>query len=343
MRNAVERARPPAGVVPAVQRRPAGARRHATGTVAVECPVDHRIGGSGRRAAPAASRVPMDRGPPGRGATTPHRPATTRADTAVRVRPPVGLVEHFDTAPQDAGPEPGASAALVRGVLILTMVILGAAAFAHVVRYVLLLINRSTLLHPWVAAVATWLPVALSVAAMFAVVTTILVLTNWLIARRAASYRRLGTSDPRPVWMLWTGCVLPVVNLIVAPVFIFELAKAEDRLSWLRRPVYVFWAAWLVSHVISGCAFFTSFAREAQGIADNTVITVVAYLAALAVVVLVARVHDSFDRAPVERPARRWVVVPDQTAEPGRPGGSEEHADGSSAPPVEAGGQNPAA
>ncbi|MGV0655350.1 DUF4328 domain-containing protein [Mycolicibacterium thermoresistibile] len=254
-----------------------------------------------------------------------------------------GLVEHFDTAPQDAGPEPGASAALVRGVLILTMVILGAAAFAHVVRYVLLLINRSTLLHPWVAAVATWLPVALSVAAMFAVVTTILVLTNWLIARRAASYRRLGTSDPRPVWMLWTGCVLPVVNLIVAPVFIFELAKAEDRLSWLRRPVYVFWAAWLVSHVISGCAFFTSFARDAQGIADNTVITVVAYLAALAVVVLVARVHDSFDRAPVERPARRWVVVPDQTAEPGRPGGSEEHADGSSAPPVEAGGQNPAA
>ncbi|MGV0837666.1 DUF4328 domain-containing protein [Mycolicibacterium thermoresistibile] len=268
--------------------------------------------------------------PPPRGGRRPLGP-TPRYSTVPRW----GLVEHFDSAPQDTGPAAGPSPATVRAAIIPTMVILAGAAFAHLVRYVLLLINRGTLLHPWVAAVATWLPVVLSVVAVFAVAISMVVLTNWLIARRAGAYGRLGLPDPRPTWALWAGCLLPVVNLLFAPVFIVELARIEDRLSWLRTPIVAFWVAWLVSYVLSVFATVTSFAQDPQGIADNTVITTVAYLLALATLVLLARIHASFDRTPVERPARRWVVVPDGADEPRR--------DDRPGEVVESGGQNPAA
>lgn len=246
-----------------------------------------------------------------------------------------GLVENFDSTPQHTAPATGPSPAAVRAALIPTMLILAAAAFAHLVRYGLLLINRGTLLHPWVAAVATWLPVVLSVVAVFAVLISMVVLTNWLIARRAAAYGNRGMPDPRPTWALWVGSLVPLVNLVLAPVFIFELARTEDRLSWLRPSIVAFWVVWLASYVVSAFATVTSFAKDAQGIADNTVITTIAYLLALAALVLIARVYDSFDRTPVERPARRWLVVADRAAEPTR--------DDRSGEALVTGGQNPAA
>ena len=52
------------------------------------------------------------------------------------------------------------------------MVVLGVAALVHVVRYALLIVNRSVLLNPWVAGAATWLGVAVSVIAVFMVVAS---------------------------------------------------------------------------------------------------------------------------------------------------------------------------
>ena len=67
-------------------------------------------------------------------------------------------------------------------------------------------------------------------------------------------------------------------------------------------------------------AIWTSRATDAQGIADNTVAMIIAYLAGLAVLVLVWRVFDGFVRKPVDRPMNRWVIVPDgQQAESSRP------------------------
>ena len=87
------------------------------------------------------------------------------------VIPRWGLVDHFDvTAQQQAPPRQGPSVAMVRSTLIVTMVVLGVAALLHVVRYALLIVNRSMLLNPLVAGAATWLGVLVSVLAMFAVV-----------------------------------------------------------------------------------------------------------------------------------------------------------------------------
>ena len=72
---------------------------------------------------------------------------------------------------------------MVRGTLTVTLIAFAVAALVDVVDYALLLYNRSTLLNPIVAGVATWAGVAVSVVAFFSMIATAVVLTNWLISR----------------------------------------------------------------------------------------------------------------------------------------------------------------
>ncbi|MCT7661553.1 DUF4328 domain-containing protein [Mycobacterium deserti] len=244
--------------------------------------------------------------PPRRGTPRPLGPTPRYS-----VIPRWGLIDHFDTVGQQREvPRSGPSPAMVRTTLIATMAILGAAALIHLVRYGLLILNRTVLLNPWVAGAATWLGIAVSVVAVFMVVASAVVLTNWLIARRAAAFAYRGHEDSRPVWVLRWGSLVPLVNLLWAPTFVIELAGVEDRLSWLRRPITVWWLLWVLSTVVSIFAFATSFATDAQGIADNTVTTIIAYLLALAALLLTLRVFRGFERQPVERRTKRWVMVP---------------------------------
>ena len=226
-----------------------------------------------------------------------------------------GLVERFDTAEfeQHAEPRRGPSIAALRATLIATIAVLGLAALVHMVRYVLLIVNRDVLLNPAVAWLATWFGVLVSAAALFLVFATFVLLTNWLIARRAAAFKHVRRQEHRPLWALRAGCLVPFVNLAWAPVFVLELASAEDALARLRRPITVWWVVWVLSTAVSVFSIATSFTRDAQGIADNTVSTIVAYLIAMATMVLVGRVLLGFERRPVEKPAKRWVIVSDES------------------------------
>ncbi len=218
-----------------------------------------------------------------------------------------------DDAAAKKGPEP----VTVRAALLSAITIFGLAAAVHIVRYVLLLINRTSLLPPLVAGAALWLGVLASLAAIVAVVLTAVVTTSWMIARRSAVYRHLGQEDPRPAWALWAGCLVPVVNLVWAPVYLIELAHAEASQSRLRGPITAWWVAWVLSTGVSIFGIATSFTTQPQGIADNTVTVIIAYLLGAAVLVLLWQVFDGFVRKPVERPLHRWVVVAqDRPAEP---------------------------
>jgi hypothetical protein len=266
-------------------------------------------------------------------APPPRRPKRHQGPTPrYPVIPRWGLVEQFDTAEfeKQAAPRKGPSGAALRATLVATIVALGAAALAHIVRYVLLIINRDVLLNPVVAWLATWLGVVISVAVVFLVVATMVLLTNWLIARRATAFKHVGRQEHRPLWALRTGCLVPFVNLVWAPVFVLELASVEDALARLRKPIAVWWVVWVLSTAVSVFSIATSFATDAQGIADNTVSTIVAYLIAMAAMVLVGRVLLGFERRPVEKPAKRWVIVADES-------------EGETGVPVESEGQNPAA
>ena len=239
---------------------------------------------------------------------------------------------------------PGPSPWALRATLITTLAVLGAAALIHVIRYVLLIVNRSTLLHPLIAEAATWLAVLASVGAIFTVVACAMLLTGWVIARRSAAFGHYGVADPRSVRALRAGCLIPLVNLAWAPVYVIELAAVEEKLSRLRRPITVWWIVWVLSTIVAVFATATSFTQDPQGIANNTVCFVVAYLFAIAAVVTAAKVVFAFERAPVQRLAHRWLAVP---AEPGGEPAGEPSKPHESAPEstvsVEAEGQEPAA
>ena len=247
-----------------------------------------------------------------------------------------GLVERFDTAEFDQHAEPrrGPSIGALRATLTATIAVLGLAALVHIARYVLLIINRGVLLNPVVAWLATWLGVVVSVAALFLMFATFVLLTDWLIARRSVAFTHVGREEHRPLWALRAGCLVPFVNLAWAPVYVLELASVEDASARLRRPIAVWWAVWVLSTAVSVYSIATSFTSDAQGIADNTVTTIVAYLLAMATMILVGRVLLGFERRPVEKPATRWVIVADDATD--QPAAE-------SAVPVESEDQNPAA
>lgn len=205
-----------------------------------------------------------------------------------------------------------ASATAVRATLLASAAVFSLAALGHILRYLLLLINRTTLLPPLVANGTLLMGVLVSLAAMVAVIVTAATMTSWLVGRRAAVFRFLGHDDPRSEWELWAGCLIPVVNLVWAPVFLIELARAEQSEARLRGPIVLWWVAWIFSTAISAWAMLTSSATEAQAIADNTVTVIIAYLAGLAVLLLLWRVFNTFVRKSVERPLHRWVIVPEE-------------------------------
>jgi len=253
------------------------------------------------------------------------------------VMPRWGLADRVDQVP--AAPETptraGPSAATVRASMFASVLVLSIAALVYVMRYVLLVINRNTLLNSVVAFAADWLGVLASVAAIAAVITCGVMLIRWLIARRAAVFSHLGLPEPRSDRMLWAGCVVPFANLLWAPVYVIELAMMEEHYTRLRRPIVQWWITWAFSYLVSIFAIATSFATDAQGIANNTVTMVFAYLLAAATVAAVARVFEGFHRKPVGRPVHRWVVVGQD--HPGPP------AELASVGPVELAGQEPAA
>ncbi|MEZ0052728.1 hypothetical protein ABIA30_003750 [Mycobacterium sp. MAA66] len=264
-----------------------------------------------------------------------------------RPQQPLGPTPHYNQTPRwgldqefeqiVAEPEEvrtGPSQTMVQTATVVAIGALAAAALIHVVRYVLLLINRTILLNPWVAGAGTWLGVAASVIAAFAVVTVAVVLTNWLVARRAEAYERVGATEPRQRWWLRLASLVPVLNLFWAPVFVIELATVENRLRRLRRSIVTWWAVWVVATLLAVWSVATSFTSDPQGIADNTVSTTVAYLAGLAALVLVHKVYSGFEGAEVGLPGQRWVIT-----DPGTP--SESAPD--SVVPVEQDDEEPAA
>jgi uncharacterized protein DUF4328 len=260
----------------------------------------------------------------------------------------------------------------VRGAFLATVLALGGGALVHLMRYLLLIINRNTLLNWLVADAAALLCVLASLAAIAAVIVYAVLLTRWLIARRAAAFAHRGRAETRTPWALRAGCLLPpsvamalaitfaVVRIttghsaswalmagcvvmsclpllasVWSLVYLVELAKTEDNYSQLRGLIWGWWLLWLLSSVTSVFATITSGAQDAQGIANNTVAIIVAYLLAVIAAFATERLFGGFERKPVERPAHRWVVLANDA-------GAEATAAGS-APPVELSGEEPAA
>ena len=161
-------------------------------------------------------------------------------------------------------PRPAPPAATIRAVLVVGVLVLCLTALVYLARYALLVFNRDTLLNSLVAIAATVMSVLASVVAIVTVAICGVVLIRWLIARRSAVFAYHGLQEPRSVQALWAGCVAPVVNLAWAPVYVIELATLEGHYARVRRAIFQWWIAWVISYVVSFFAVLTSFDSDAQ-------------------------------------------------------------------------------
>src|SRR6202000_2059893 len=145
-----------------------------------------------------------------------------------------GLLDRID---HDAGPgrpqRRAPAAAGVRTAFFLSAVALSAAALVHLVRYLLLMINRNTLLNWVVADAAALLSVLASLAAIAAVMNCAVVPTRWLTPRRAAAFEHAGRPESRSRRALWLGTLLPpTAAMVLAITFAVVAVTTGHVASW---------------------------------------------------------------------------------------------------------------
>ena len=132
------------------------------------------------------------------------------------------------------GPRQAPPADRVRTSFFVSAVALGAAALVHLLRYLLLVINRNTLLNWLVADAAALLSVLASLAAIAAAMTTAFLLTRWLIARRAAAFEHAGRPESRTRRALWTGTLLPPSAAMALAITFAVVAATTERSAGSR-------------------------------------------------------------------------------------------------------------
>ncbi|GAB3134050.1 hypothetical protein GCM10027289_25070 [Tsukamurella serpentis] len=225
-----------------------------------------------------------------------------------------------DFTPVRPRPESAAESAAVVTPFALRLTIVGVflAAGAEFAAYLLLVVNRSGPVPAWLAWPATVAVFALGWLAVILVTGLFVVLTLWLQAVRERTYAVLGTTEPRPRWQVWLYCLVPVVNLVTAPVLLVELVNAQDRAAPQRadgRVLFIrrWWAAWVLLTIVTlGCVAYSRAAGGLQHGADSMVYTTLTYLLAGAFLVVTARGVRLIERGPraAEREEQvRWLAV----------------------------------
>ncbi|OBJ70159.1 hypothetical protein A5643_10965 [Mycobacterium sp. 1274756.6] len=225
------------------------------------------------------------------------------------VIPRWGLTDRIDPAAAEPVAERPQNPATVRRALQISQGVLALAAGVYLLQYALLILNRGKLFHPAVAIGEMVLAVLASAAALTAIIVTALLLTGWLIARRRAAFDALDRPETRSRRALRAGCLVPLANLFWAPVYVTELAELEQRQDRLRKPIRRWWLAWIAATGMAIFATLTRWVTDAQGIGNNTVAMVVAYVLGWVALRGTAAVFDGFERSTAVGPAHRWVVV----------------------------------
>ncbi|MFI9405670.1 DUF4328 domain-containing protein [Nocardia sp. NPDC052316] len=221
--------------------------------------------------------------------------------------------------------------------LITTTALFAVASVAELLRYLLLLRNRTRLIHPALLLCSDVLVVGAAVLALLFALLSAVAVVGWLVDARRAAFQETGRADPRSVRVLVLGCVVPVVNLLWPGVFLTELVARRSDPRALRA-IRIWWAAWVFGGVVAAAALLWRTADSLQAEADGVLFTAFTDLVAAAVAVLtlaMMRVVEERDVLGRSRNARRWLVAVDPAVpviEPVQPGGRAPRAVGESAP-----------
>lgn len=259
-----------------------------------------------------------------------------------------GLSDHIelDQAARGGVPNTRIPARVFEGVLLVAAVTLAIAGGAHLLRYLLMVINRAMLLPGLVAKASNGLVYLTVAVAALTVIAAAVCFADWLVARRAESYRAAGHEDPRPSWEIWLTTLLPIANLVYPQVYLTELAHIEARRYRLVKPIRRWWLLWGGTWLLALVVWICRDPHTVQGIADNAVFTALAYGVAAYAAWSLHRVYLGFsDPESLQHRTARWVPV--ERLEPARSAPpavvEDKKPDDISAAPVEPVGAEPAA
>ncbi|WP_316245461.1 DUF4328 domain-containing protein [Gordonia sp. OPL2] len=208
-------------------------------------------------------------------------------------------------------------AAAVTQALHLLAGALGFAAVAHLARYILLVVNRSTPVPGWLDGFTWVLVVFAGLLSLGAYVYTTVIVTRWTIVTRADAYGRHHLRDPRPRWQIALLAATPLVNVVGAALLLHEAAVQRDDLDPVRtrRRLTRMWVAWAIVNVLAVLALVTRLVATMSGSIQtgaNGLAAVVISSACSAVFAywLAGRLTAAFGAAVEEPvPSRRWVAV----------------------------------
>lgn len=198
---------------------------------------------------------------------------------------------------------------------------LAASALVHLVRYLLLVVNRDRPLPEFLIVASDWLTIFVGVVAFLGFVLASLAFMRWVLELRADTYAAAGLVDPRrPGWVAALAG-LPLVNLIGAPLVVQEVAvhrvgqdPALDA-DLVGRRLRKLWVAWVVVNVAAGAAIIArlvAWRSDSLQTGANAMVMVIVSAAVSAAFAfwMARRVRTLFDAAaaaPV--PTSRWVAV----------------------------------
>ncbi|MBF6328638.1 DUF4328 domain-containing protein [Nocardia transvalensis] len=198
----------------------------------------------------------------------------------------------------------------ITGLLILTSVLFAVAAIAELGRYLVLLRNRTRLIHPAVLLISDISVYLTSALALAAALATAIAAVGWLRRSRVAAYAGAGQRDPRSLPMLLCGCLIPGVNLLWPGVFLTELITRRGGDLRALRAVRIWWCAWILNGAMVVAALGWHTAGSLQAEADGVIFTVYTDLVAAAVAALslwVVRLCEGRDLRGRVREPKRWV------------------------------------
>lgn len=130
--------------------------------------------------------------------------------------------------------------------------ILAGAAVAQLLRYIVLVVNRSRPIPAWLDLLTVIAVLVFGVLAALGAIIALAGFARWLREVRAADYRRIDRCEPRRPILLILGAVTPFVNVVTAPFLLIESTRLrdDDEARRARRRIDRLAVAWgLVSLV----------------------------------------------------------------------------------------------
>lgn len=254
-------------------------------------------------------------------APRPRTPTGPRPIPRYRVIPRWGLHDSDVTTGHDAAAGPSPRERLTASFLVVAAA-LAASALAHLLRYILLAVNRSTPLPGWLIVISSALLIVAGVAALLAFVGATVAFTRWLVQLRTERYRAIDRLDPRRRLTVVVLAAIPLVNVPGAGLLCREVADlptaaglASDAYDRRRRGLTRMWVTWTLVNAVAVLTCIVLCVAAASGSiqtgANGLLLVVIsAVISAVFAYTAAHRLPALFDEAQAQPvPATRWVAV----------------------------------